>query len=335
MSFTYGFYNSLNGDRRYNAYQMSMLFDGLITDGVYASIGSAFVVKVGTEAGTVIVQPGRAWFNHTWSYNDADLPIDLEQSELILARIDALVIDINASDESRTNSIQWVKGTPASSPQPPTLLDEELHHQHPLCYVYRKANTETITQSDITNCVGTDDCPFVTGIVQSLSIEELIRQWRDQWAQFMAEYEESATEWNEEQQASLLAFYDEFKSEMNAFQTASNQEFDDWFSNLKVILADDVATNLQKEIEEISQTEFDHFYGLYASNISINNQTDTVTSTTDAAVVTTTFETTDTQDVITTTIVPTSGNFDYIRTTTISSENDIDTIATTYVRKAK
>lgn len=35
MAFTFGFYNSLNGDRKYNAEQVSSIFDGLISDGVY------------------------------------------------------------------------------------------------------------------------------------------------------------------------------------------------------------------------------------------------------------------------------------------------------------
>ena len=39
MALTYGFYNSLNGDRKYNAMDISRLFDGLIKDGVFMSIG--------------------------------------------------------------------------------------------------------------------------------------------------------------------------------------------------------------------------------------------------------------------------------------------------------
>ena len=31
MAFTYGFFNSLNGDRKYTAEQLSSIFDGLIT----------------------------------------------------------------------------------------------------------------------------------------------------------------------------------------------------------------------------------------------------------------------------------------------------------------
>ena len=34
MSLTSGFYNSLDGDRTYNAEQMSELFDGIINDGI-------------------------------------------------------------------------------------------------------------------------------------------------------------------------------------------------------------------------------------------------------------------------------------------------------------
>ncbi len=35
MSVTFGFYNSVNGDRKYDAIQMSSIFDGIIRDGVF------------------------------------------------------------------------------------------------------------------------------------------------------------------------------------------------------------------------------------------------------------------------------------------------------------
>ena len=49
MALTSGFYNSINGDRTYNAEQMSSIFDGIINDGVFASIGKVFQVKVSQE----------------------------------------------------------------------------------------------------------------------------------------------------------------------------------------------------------------------------------------------------------------------------------------------
>lgn len=38
MAVTYGFFNSVNGDRKYNADQMSSYFEGLVTDPEYQCI---------------------------------------------------------------------------------------------------------------------------------------------------------------------------------------------------------------------------------------------------------------------------------------------------------
>lgn len=52
MSVTYGFYNSRNHDRRYDAIQMSSIFDGIIRDGIYMSIGDHMIVKA--DAGMMV-----------------------------------------------------------------------------------------------------------------------------------------------------------------------------------------------------------------------------------------------------------------------------------------
>lgn len=43
MSVTFGFYNSKEGDRRYDAIQMSSIFDGIIQDGILQHVGTAMV----------------------------------------------------------------------------------------------------------------------------------------------------------------------------------------------------------------------------------------------------------------------------------------------------
>lgn len=40
-----GFFDSINGDRRYNAEDFGRMFDGLITDGIVAGYGDAFSVS--------------------------------------------------------------------------------------------------------------------------------------------------------------------------------------------------------------------------------------------------------------------------------------------------
>ena len=85
MSVSSGFFNSLNGDRKYNAAQMSAIFDGLIIDGVFASIGTAFAVKAAGGL-TVNVGVGKAWFDHTWTVNDSILPMTAPEAEGLLDR---------------------------------------------------------------------------------------------------------------------------------------------------------------------------------------------------------------------------------------------------------
>lgn len=183
MSVTYGFYNSKNRDRRYDAIQMSSIFDGIIRDGVLQHYGTAMMVKE-SEGMTVNVGIGRAWFNHTWTLNDALLPLTLPLSEVILNRIDVVVLEVDARESVRANSIKIVKGTPASSPKNPTLIKTNDRWQYPLAYIRVNAGVTAIRQANITNCVGTSACPFVTAPLEKMSIDALVAQWGDQWKAF-------------------------------------------------------------------------------------------------------------------------------------------------------
>lgn len=183
MSVTYGFYNSKNGDRRYDAIQMSSIFDGIIQDGVLQHVGTAMMVKA-SEGMIVNVGIGRAWFNHTWTLNDALLPLTVPISEVILNRIDAVVLEVDARESTRANSIKIVKGTPASTPKNPALIKTNDRWQYPLAYIRVNAGVTEIRQANITNCVGTSACPFVTAPLEKMSIDALVAQWGDQWKAF-------------------------------------------------------------------------------------------------------------------------------------------------------
>lgn len=260
MSVTYGFYNSLNGDRRYNAEQISSIFDGLIVDGVFASIGTAFAVEAAGGL-TINVGIGRAWFNHTWTLNDSILPLTAPESEVLLDRIDAVVLEVNSMESVRKNSIKIVAGTPSSEPVRPTLENEVNVHQYPLAYIYRKFGSTVITQADITNMVGTESTPFVTGIIQTISLDELLGQWQAQLDQFVANEEADFSEWREQKR---IEFDNWQAAQENTFnnwannQMASEEEwiqsmqntFLSWFDNLKTQLSGDVAGNLQLQIDK-------------------------------------------------------------------------------------
>lgn len=175
MALTSGFYNSVNGDRKYNAEQLSSIFDGLINDGILYNVGNRFNITA-LSGNNVQIGSGRAWFNHTWIYNDSNYTISLEASSALLNRIDAIVLEINRNQDIRSSQIIVIKGEESSSPSNPNLIKNEYQNQYPLAYIYRKANSSSITQEDITIKVGTEECPYVTGILPVEDIDKFIEE---------------------------------------------------------------------------------------------------------------------------------------------------------------
>lgn len=288
MSVTYGFYNSKDGDRRYDATQMSSIFDGIIEDGILQHYGTAMVVK--ESEGTIVnVGIGRAWFNHTWTLNDAILPITIPTSEIILNRIDAVVLEVDARESVRANQITVVKGTPSSSPSRPTLINTNDRWQYPLAYIYVEAGATSIRQSNITNMVGTSDCPYVTAPLEKMSIDDLIAQWADQWDEFYenqtsdmeatnALWKELWTTWYSSQTAEMKAanefwkqqwkewffsYVNNYTNDMAEWRKTTESTFKEWFESLNVILEDDTAAQILQQLLELKEKvdSFEEFRG--------------------------------------------------------------------------
>ena len=256
MSVSSGFFNSLNGDRKYNAAQMSAIFDGLIIDGVFASIGTAFAVKAAGGL-TVNVGVGKAWFDRTWTVNDSILPMTAPEAEVLLDRIDAVVLEVNGMESVRENTIKFVKGNPSSAPSRPTLTNEGNAHQDPLCYIYRKYGTAVINQADITPMVGTESTPFVTGILQTISLDELLGKWQDELDRFTDARSQEVDDWIAREESDFTAWFNKMKADLQQEQTVLDQwiaseqaDFLAWYNQMKDQLSGDVAGNLQLEIDK-------------------------------------------------------------------------------------
>lgn len=256
MSVSSGFFNSLNGDRKYNAAQMSAIFDGLIIDGVFASIGTAFAVKAAGGL-TVNVGIGKAWFDHTWTVNDSILPMTAPEAEVLLDRIDAVVLEVNGMESVRNNTIKFVKGNPSSAPSRPTLMNEGNVHQYPLCYIYRKYGTAVINQADITPMVGTESTPFVTGILQTISLDELLGKWQDELDRFTDARSKEVDDWIAQEESDFTTWFNKMKADLQQEQTVLDQwiaseqaDFLAWYNQMKDQLSGDVAGNLQLEIDK-------------------------------------------------------------------------------------
>jgi hypothetical protein len=154
-------------------------------------VGGSLVVEddVGMK---VLVNSGKAWFNGSWLNNDSDTLLALDAAELTLDRRDAIVVEINFTN--RENTIKIVKGTPNVSPVAPTLTNTSLIHQYPLAHISVAHGTTEITAPMITNKVGTGDCPFITGILDTVDIDALLLQWDGEFTTWFEGIQDILTE---------------------------------------------------------------------------------------------------------------------------------------------
>ena len=174
---TYGFFNSVDGDRRYTADQMSTYFKGLISDGVYEGVGSALVVTAG-DGMTVNVGTGRAIIDCKWINLDGVESLPISPASPTQARYTAVVVSLDR--ENRQMVLTTVDGEPAASPVMPEIGDDELC----LAMVYVTANAVSISQVNITDMRGSQYCLWVTGLIEQLDTSTLFLQWQtafDEW----------------------------------------------------------------------------------------------------------------------------------------------------------
>lgn len=255
MAISYGFFNSINQDRTYNADQMSEYFDGLVSNGVYESVGSAMQVTAG-EGLAVNVQSGRAIIDCKWIKNDAAQAITLTTAHVLLPRYTAIVIRLDRA--SRSISIVAKDGTPASNPEKPSMTDDGQITELCLAYVYVGANASTITQANITDMRSSDLCGWVTGVVKQVDTSQL-------FAQYQAAFEQNY--------AQQLAWQQDIQTQFNAWFAALTQQLSvntyiQKFT-IRTVLSSGSTTPISVVVDDYAYSEGDiievYINGLYGS----------------------------------------------------------------------
>lgn len=244
---TSGFFNSVNGDRAYNAEQMSRIFEGLITDGVYESVGNKLAVQ--PNGGMAIqIATGRGWFNKHWVNNDSEYLQVLEDSDVLLNRYCAVCIRVDDSDEVRDAVPYFKYSNFATNPVKPTMENSELVKEYCLAYVYIKAGAKAITAADIEDTRADESlCGWVTGLITQIST------------------------------ATLFAQYDAIFKE---FMTKETTDFNNWFETLQVQLDSNVAATLTNALPvsltvTLKATDWTLENGIYKQNASVINMNTT------------------------------------------------------------
>lgn len=179
MAVRYGFFNSVNGDRLYNADDMSHYFKGLVSDGVYENVGDKLIVTAGTGM-KVVVGTGRALIDCRWVENDSPLEITLNAADENNARTDYIVVVLNLNGGSRSITIYATDTLPTVTDYVKYLV---------LAEVKVNAGVTSIAQINISDKRGTSRCPYVTGLIRQVDTSQLFAQWQTAMEEKYAEFE--------------------------------------------------------------------------------------------------------------------------------------------------
>lgn len=233
-----GFFNSKNHDKQYYTSDISYLFNSLIKDGVFEHIGDKFIARAGSGM-QVVIPSGFAWFNSTWSANDSDYVINIDEAPYVsnYKRIDGVFLQVFPEDDTNTreNAFYYAKGTEtAGTPVKPvpTPTDEEIYV--PICYITVEYDDTEVTASKIENMVGKTETPFVTGILETVDITELLAQWE---AQMNDWYNSKDVAW------------DDWFADVTANDSA---EWRAWFDSVKEDLATVEVGELKNKVDALT-----------------------------------------------------------------------------------
>lgn len=197
MAITYGFFNSVDGDRKYTASQIGDYLQGLISSGVYADDASSLQI-LAAGGMQLTVQPGRAILNYKFLYNDSPLTLTLDASGA-QDRIDAVIAYMDLTQ--RSCGITVKKGTQAAAPKAPTMTRNSTRKEYMLASVLVRRLSTQITQVNITDTRGDNSvCGWVTGLVDQVPTGTLLLQYQQACAAELAAMEaymaQQQAEWN-------------------------------------------------------------------------------------------------------------------------------------------
>lgn len=188
MSTSYGFFNSLNGDRVYNADDVNTFLEGLITaSGIYGNVDNMLQVTAGTGM-SVNVGSGKAAIQHHWFRSTAAVPLSLSAAHQILNRYDVIVLRLDTTD--RDISLQVIEGTAATTPTVPAIVRNETTYDLKLAQVYIPAGATQVMQTNINDQrLNTAVCGIITGLIDQLDTSAFLSQLNTWMVQETAAFE--------------------------------------------------------------------------------------------------------------------------------------------------
>lgn len=166
-------------DRTYNAEDFASYLSKLVSNGVFASPASN--LQVVSDSGlNIIIKAGEGWINGHKMVNNADLPLSVESSDVILNRKDYVIFYLDKVN--RNMGIEVKKGTPSQNPTAPALTRNNSRYELALAEITLAKGQTSVTASAIRDMRGYGSvCGYVRSLIDSTDATTLFNQWNGQF----------------------------------------------------------------------------------------------------------------------------------------------------------
>lgn len=170
MAIKYGLfdaaYNEQTGeyDRVYLSEDMAIFFNAITGSGIFKSIDDALEVVPSGAGMSVSVKSGFATALGRYLYNNAPYTVSVDGADS-QTRIDLIIVRVSSLQSERNCTLTVKKGTPALSPEAPTLIRNERVHELCLAKVTIPSGAVSITDVMIEDTRADEQlCGYVSGL---------------------------------------------------------------------------------------------------------------------------------------------------------------------------
>lgn len=177
MALESGFFNSVGGDRLYNADDMSRYFEHILSSGIFKRIENC--LKVSPAGGMELnVAAGAGLIDCRWFRATSAETATIPAAHAVLPRFDIVVARLDASDSVRAITLQVVSGAPAESPTAPEPMRTADVHDLVLALVYVPAGATSIVEANLTDV---RDNEWYCGYVHSLVDTPIVKTFHSRY----------------------------------------------------------------------------------------------------------------------------------------------------------
>ena len=248
-----GFFNSVNGDRRYKADFFAEYFASFIGNGIFPNPSTGIQV-VSNANMSVTIKAGKAWISGYYYCNDSDLVLNLDNADGVLNRIDKVVLQFHTVN--RTIVAKVNKGLAASTPTAPILQRDANIYELGIADIYIGKGVLSISQANITDLrLDSTKCGIVHGTIDQVDTTTLFNQYQTWLAEKKSNYDTDMASWTAQKKSDYETWYNATilaeQNEIDTMELQMQDDFEVWFASVKTILDGDAVGNLTNKINAI------------------------------------------------------------------------------------